>query len=60
MPRSVDCPRASAPRVKSIRLDDYADPFDTEAMITFVSVVTAAGFWLAFAASVYELMGGAP
>ena len=40
-------------------MDDYADPFDSEAMITFISLVTAAGLWLTFAATLYKLMGGA-
>ncbi|HZY13191.1 MAG TPA: hypothetical protein VFE89_10635 [Beijerinckiaceae bacterium] len=40
-------------------MDDYADPFDTKAMTTFIWLVTSAGLWFAFATSVSALMGGA-
>jgi|1186.fasta_scaffold02494_4 hypothetical protein len=59
MPCSVDRLRASASRIKSIHMDDYADPFDTKAMTTFIWLVTSAGLWFAFATSVSALMGGA-
>ena len=60
MPYSVDHLQQSASRVKSIHIDGYANAFDTKAMITFISLVTAACLWFAFAASLCELMGGAP
>ena len=54
----VDRSRASASTAKSIRVNDYTDPFDAKAMITFISLVTAACLWFAFAAGMYKLMGG--
>jgi hypothetical protein len=41
-----------------MRNDDYFDPFDRRAAITFMGIVVASGAWFLLAAGIYRLLGG--
>jgi hypothetical protein len=38
--------------------DDYCDPFDLRAAITFIGIVAASGAWFLLVAGIYKLLGG--